>query len=188
MNIFSPRYKHQYLLNLKNGTRHLKEHPKLSKFFKCDGDQFKPKGKVHLVRIGGTGDLQPILSPLILKVYYAFAFKPITIKFDKFTNIWMLFQMTCPIFNSTDTEHSYQDKNMFVPSPLFVQNMANTIDVISHTKTSREFSRASLLTPKSPWFFILQKLSTTVCSDPRVLNNVQRATKIEKVALSPDVV
>ena len=50
---------------------------------------------VHLVWIGGTGVLQSILSSLILKVYHAFAFKPITIIFGKFTNFWMLFQITC---------------------------------------------------------------------------------------------
>ena len=53
---------------------------------------------IHLVWIGGT-DVQSILSSLIFKVYHAFAFKPITIKFGKFTNFWMLFQMTCPILN-----------------------------------------------------------------------------------------
>ena len=65
---------------------------------------------VHLVWIGGTGVLQSILSSLILKVYHAFAFNPITIKFGEFTNFWMLFQMTCPIFNLIDIEHSYQEK------------------------------------------------------------------------------
>ena len=92
---------------IKNGARHLKEHPKMSKFTKFDGYWFKLKGMVHLVWIGGTGVLQSILSSLILKVYHAFAFKPITIKFGKFTNFWILFQMTCPIFNSIDNECSY---------------------------------------------------------------------------------
>ena len=105
--------------SLKNGARHLKEHPKINKFTKFDGYQFKPKGMVHLVWIGGTGVLQSILSSLILKVYHAFAFKPITIKFGEFTNFWMLFQVMCPIFNSIDIEYSYQEK-MFVPSPLLV--------------------------------------------------------------------
>ena len=68
---------------------------------------------VHLVWIGGTGVLQSILSSL----YHAFAFKPITIKFGEFTNFWMLFQMTCPIFNSTDTEYSYQEKICSYPVP-----------------------------------------------------------------------
>ena len=72
---------------------------------------------VHLVWIGGTGVLQSILSSLILKVYHAFAFKPITIKFGKFTNFWMLFQMTGPIFNSIDIEYSYQEKICSYPVP-----------------------------------------------------------------------
>ena len=72
---------------------------------------------VHLVWIGGTGVLQSILSSLILKVYHAFAFKPITIKFGKFTNFWMLFQMTCSIFNSIETEYSYQEKICSYPVP-----------------------------------------------------------------------
>ena len=105
------------LIELKNGTRHLKEHPKISKCTKFDGYWFKPKGMVHLVWIGGTGVLQSILSSLILKVYHAFAFKPITIKLGKFTNFWMLFQMTCPIFNSIDIECSYQEKICSYPVP-----------------------------------------------------------------------
>ena len=72
---------------------------------------------VHLVWIGVTGVLQSILSSLILKVYHAFAFKPITIKFGEFTNFWILFQMTCPIFNSIDIEHSYQEKICLYPVP-----------------------------------------------------------------------
>ena len=109
-NIFSLRYKHSISIELKNGARHLKEHPTISKFTKFDGYWFKPKGMVHLVWIGGTGVLQSILSSLILRVYHAFAFKPITIKFGEFTNFWMLFQMTCPIFNSIDIECSQQGK------------------------------------------------------------------------------
>ena len=72
---------------------------------------------VHLVWIGGTGVLQSILSSLILKVYHAFAFKPITIKFGKFTNFWMLFQMTGSIFNSIDIEYLYQEKICSYPVP-----------------------------------------------------------------------
>ena len=72
---------------------------------------------VHLVWIGGTGVLQSILSSLILKVCHAFAFKLITIKFGEFTNFWMLFQMTCPIFNSIDIECSYQEKICSYPVP-----------------------------------------------------------------------
>ena len=60
---------------------------------------FKPKGMVHLVWIGATGALQSILSSLILKVYHAFVFKPITIKFGKSTNFGVLFQITCSFFN-----------------------------------------------------------------------------------------
>ena len=114
-NIFSLRYKHSISIELKNGACHLKEHPKISRFTKFDGYWFKPKGMVHLVWIGGTGVLQSILSSLILKVYHAFAFKPITIKSGEFINFWMLFKMTCPIFNSIVPR-----KNMFVPSPLLV--------------------------------------------------------------------
>ena len=117
MNIFSLRYKHSISIELKNGACHLKEHPKISKFTKFHGYWFKPKGMVHLVWIGGTGVLQSILSSLILKVYHAFAFKPITIKFGKFTNFWMLSQMTCPIFNSIDIEYSYQEKICSYPVP-----------------------------------------------------------------------
>ena len=72
---------------------------------------------VHLVWIGGTGVLQSILSSLILKVYHAFAFKPITIKFVEFTNFWMPFQMMCPIFNSIDIKCSYQEKICSYPVP-----------------------------------------------------------------------
>ena len=72
---------------------------------------------VHLVWIGGTGVLQSILSSLILKVYHAFAFKPITIKFGEFTNFWMLFQMTCSIFNSIDIECSHTEKICSYPVP-----------------------------------------------------------------------
>ncbi len=89
----------------------------MSKFTNFDGYWFKPKGMVYLVWIGGTGVLQSILSSLILNVNYTFAFKPITIKFGKFTNFWMLFQMTCPIFNSIDTEYSYQEKICSYPVP-----------------------------------------------------------------------
>ena len=116
-NIFSPRYTQSISIELKNGAHHLKEHPKISKFTTFDGYWCKPKGMVHLVWIGGTGVLQSILSSLILKVYHAFAFKSITIKFGKFTNFWMLFQMTCPIFNSIDIEYSYQEKICSYPVP-----------------------------------------------------------------------
>ena len=116
-NIFSLWYKRSILIELKNGARHLKEHPKISKFTKFDSYWFKPKGMVHSVWIGGTGVLQSILSSLILKVYHAFAFKPITNKFGKFTNFWMLFQMTCPISNSIDIEYSYQEKICSYPVP-----------------------------------------------------------------------
>ena len=104
-NIFSLRYKHSISIELKNGARNLKEHPK------------KPKGMVHLVWIGGTGVLQSIPSSLILKVYHAFAFKPLTIKFGKSTNFWMLFQTTSSIFNSIDIEYSYQEKYVRTQSP-----------------------------------------------------------------------
>ena len=107
MSIFSLRYKHSISIKFKNWACHLKEQPKISKFTKFDGYWFKPKGMVHLVWIGGTGVLQSILSSLILKVYQAFVFKPITIKFGKFTNFWMFFLMTCLIFNSITTEYSY---------------------------------------------------------------------------------
>ena len=120
-NIFSLRYKHSISIELKNRTRHLKEHPKISKFTKFDG----PKGIVHLVWIGGTGVLQSILSSLILKVYHAFAFKPITIKFGEFTNFWMLFQMTCPIFNSIDIKCLYQEKICSYPVPCSFRTWPN---------------------------------------------------------------
>ena len=71
-NIFSLRYKHSISIELKKGTCHLKEHPKIS-----NGYWFKPKGMVHLVWIGGTGVLESILSSLILKLYHAFVFKPL---------------------------------------------------------------------------------------------------------------
>ena len=102
---------------MKIGARHLKEHPKISNFTKLDGYWLKPKGMVHLVWIGGTGVLQSILSSLILKVYHASGFKPITIKFGEFTNFWMLFNMTCSIFNLIDIEYSYQEKYVRTQSP-----------------------------------------------------------------------
>ena len=114
---FSLRCKHSVSTELKNWARHLKEQPKISKFTKFDGYWFKPKGMVHLIWIGGTGVLQSILSSLILKVYHAFAFKPITIKFGKLTNFWMVFQMRCLIFNPINTEYSYQAKIFSYPVP-----------------------------------------------------------------------
>ena len=57
------------------------------------------------------------VSSLILKVYHAFVFKPITIKFGEFTNFWMLFQMTCPILNSIDIEYLHQEKICSYPVP-----------------------------------------------------------------------
>ena len=117
MNIFSLRYKHSISIELKYGARHLKEHPQISKFTKFDGYWLKLKGMVHLVWIGGTGVLQSILSFIILKVYHAFGFKLITIKFGKFTNFCMLFLMTCPIFYSIDTECLYPEKICSYPVP-----------------------------------------------------------------------
>ena len=67
MNMFSLRYKHSILIELKNGACHLKGHPKVRKFTKFDNCWFKPKGMVHLIWIGGTGVLQSILSSLISK-------------------------------------------------------------------------------------------------------------------------
>ena len=60
---------------------------------------------------------QALLFQQLLKVNHAFAFKPITIKFSKSANFWMLFQMTCPIFNSIDFEHLYQEKYVHTQSP-----------------------------------------------------------------------
>ena len=130
--IFSLRYKHSISIELKNGARHLKDHPKISKFTKFDGYWFTPKGMVHLVWTGGTGVLQSILSPLILKVYHAFVFKPITIKFGKFTNFWMLFPMTCLVFNQIDTEGWYQEKICSYPLAFEMANFSNFS--ISQTK------------------------------------------------------
>ena len=130
--IFSLRYNHSISIELKNGARHLKDHPKISKFTKFDGYWFTPKGMVHLVWIGGTGVLQSILSPLILKVYHAFVFKPITIKFGKFTNFWMLFPMTCLVFNQIDTEGWYQEKICSYPLVFEMANFSNFS--ISQTK------------------------------------------------------
>ena len=121
-NIFSLRYKHSISIELKNGARLVKEHPKISKFTKFDGYWFKPKAMVHLLWIGGTCVLQSILSSLILKVYHAFAFKPITIKFGEFTNFWMLFQIACPIFNSIDIECSQQVKICSYPVPCHLEH------------------------------------------------------------------
>ena len=115
-NIFSLRYKHSISIELKNGARFVKD-PNISKFTKFDIYWFKPKAMVHLLWIGGTCVLQSILSSLILKVYHAFAFKPITIKFGEFTNFKMLFQMMCPIFNSIDIECSHQEKICSYPVP-----------------------------------------------------------------------
>ena len=86
-----------------------------SKFTKFDSYWFNCEGMVDLVCIGGISFLQSILSSPLLKVYHAFGFKPITIKFGKFTYFWMLFHVTCPIFNSIDTEYSYQEKRCLYP-------------------------------------------------------------------------
>ena len=52
------------------------------------------------------------------QVYHTFAFKPITVKFGKFNNFWMFFQMMCSsFFDSMDIEYSYRRENMFAPSP-----------------------------------------------------------------------
>ena len=40
-------YEYSIAIELKNGARHLKEHPKISKFTKFDGYWFKRKGMVH---------------------------------------------------------------------------------------------------------------------------------------------
>ena len=48
---------------------------------------------------------------------WTLAFKPITVKFGKFTKFWMRFHMTCPIFNSIDGEYSYQVKECSYPVP-----------------------------------------------------------------------
>ena len=54
-NIFSLRYKHSISIELKNGARHLKEHPKISKGTNFDDFWFKPEGVVRLVWIGAGG-------------------------------------------------------------------------------------------------------------------------------------
>ena len=51
-------------IELKNGARHLKEHPKMSKFTKFDGYWFKPKGMVHLVRMDWRDRHPPIHTKL----------------------------------------------------------------------------------------------------------------------------
>ena len=123
---------HEHIFSSVQTFNHLKDHPKISKFTKFDGYWFTPKGMVHLVWIGGTGVLQSILSPLILKVYHAFVFKPITIKFGKFTNFWMLFPMTCLVFNQIDTEGWYQEKICSYPLVFEMANFSNFS--ISQTK------------------------------------------------------
>ena len=82
MIIFSLRYKHSILIELKNGACHLKEHPQISKFTKFDGYWFKTQR--HGTLSMDWRDRRPpiiILSSLILKVYHAFAFNPLTGKF-----------------------------------------------------------------------------------------------------------
>ena len=86
-----------------------------------DGYWFKCEGMVHLVWIGGKG-VPPVYTKLscfseFLKVNHSFALKPITVKVNKFTNFWMLFQMTCPSFNSINIEYSYQEKICLYPVP-----------------------------------------------------------------------
>ena len=72
------------------------------------------------------------------KVYHAFAFKPITVKFSKFTNYWMLLEMACPILNSIDIEYSYQEKifsyavpcsfrTWSIPSSVFFSSFKNGV-------------------------------------------------------------
>ena len=101
---------------IENRTCHLKKDTYISKITSFDGYWFKPKGMVHLVWIGEQAYSNPYYS-LILKVYHAFVFKPITIKFGTFTNFRMFFQTTCPIFNSLDTEYRYQEKICSYPVP-----------------------------------------------------------------------
>ena len=130
-NIFSLRYKHSVSIELKNGARHLKEHET-----KFDRYWFNPKGMAHLVWTGRTGVLQSILSSLTLKVYRAFAFKPITIKFGKFTYFLMLFQMACAAFTSIDTEYSYQEKICSYSVPYSFRKWPIVFSVLGETKSS----------------------------------------------------
>ena len=80
-----------------------------------------------LVYIRGTG-VPPIRTKLsyfsnLKKTYHAFAFKPVTVKFGKSSNFWMLFQMMCPIFNSIDIEYSYQEKKyVHTHSPAYLEH------------------------------------------------------------------
>ena len=61
MNIVFLWYKYLISIELKIRARHLKEHPKISKFTKFDRYWF---GMVHKVWIEGTGSLKTILSSL----------------------------------------------------------------------------------------------------------------------------
>ena len=103
----------------------------------CELLMASPKGMVHLVWIGGTGVLQSILSSLILKVYQAFAFKPITIKFGEFTYFWMLFQMTCSIFNLIDIECSHTEKLFSYPVPCSFRTWPIYVDCRNHLLLDR---------------------------------------------------
>ena len=48
-------FQYSISIGLKNGARHRKEHPNISKLTKIEGYWFRRKAMVHLVRIGGTG-------------------------------------------------------------------------------------------------------------------------------------
>ena len=74
---------------LKNGVRHLKEHPKIGKFVKFDGYWFKRKGMALL---------ESSLFQRFFKMCHAFAFKLITVKFGKFTNYWYFLSDDVPHF------------------------------------------------------------------------------------------
>ena len=62
-------------------------------------------------------DWRTPVPPIHTKVYHAFGFKPITVKFGESTNFWMLFQMTCPIFQ-------FNRYWMFVPRRKYVRTQS----------------------------------------------------------------
>ena len=106
-NMFTLRYKRSVSMEFKNGARHLKEHPKTSKFTKFDCYWFKRKGMAHyLVCIWGTGSLESILSSLISKVYHAFEFKPISVKFGTFIIFWCSSKWRAHLIQSILNIHS----------------------------------------------------------------------------------
>ena len=76
-------------------------------------------------------------------------FKRISIKFGEFTNFWMLFQMTSPIFNSIDTEYSHQEKICSYPVPCSFKTWPITDQLLYYQQFSRRYLNDTLHHPSA---------------------------------------